>query len=124
MKAFRLLSLVAFALLAIPVAQAAQPFDAAAFQAAQSAGKPILLEVTAPWCPTCAKQKPIVQSIETARPDLVAFAIDFDSSKELLKAFRVSYQSTLIIFKGKTELARSTGDTDPIAIRALVEKAY
>jgi len=32
-------------------------------------------------------------------------------------------QSTLIAFKGKTEEARSTGVTDPAAIRALFERS-
>ena len=44
----------AMALVAGPVrAFDAKAFDAKAFEAAQKEGKPILVEVTAPWCPTC-----------------------------------------------------------------------
>ena len=102
--------------------EAAQPFDAQAFQAAQAAGKAILIDVTAPWCPTCRKQKPLIQAIEKEKPNLVVYEVDFDTAKETLRRFRVQTQSTLIVFKGKDEVGRSTGDTDPARIRALVAK--
>jgi thioredoxin 1 len=116
---------VLVAILAAPsLANAGQPFDAKAFQASQAAGKSILVDVTAPWCPTCKQQRPIVQQIEKERPDLVVYDVDFDSAKDVLKQFRVQYQSTLIVFKGPKEVARSTGETDPAPLRALVAKAF
>lgn len=118
-------AIVLVAILAVPsAANAGQPFDAKAFQASQAAGKSILVDVTAPWCPTCKQQKPIVQQIEKERPDLVVYDVDFDSAKDVLKQFRVQYQSTLIVFKGTKEVARSTGETDPAPLRALVTKAF
>ncbi|MGO4712154.1 thioredoxin family protein [Bradyrhizobium sp. 2TAF24] len=118
-------AIVIAAVLALPsLANAGQPFDAKAFQASQAAGKSILVDVTAPWCPTCKQQKPIVQEIEKEHPDLVVYDVDFDSAKDVLKQFRVQYQSTLIVFKGSKEVARSTGETDPAPLRALVAKAF
>ncbi len=95
-----------------------------AFTAAQNAGKPILLHITAPWCPTCKAQKPILGKIE-AEPqfkNLVVLNIDFDSQKDLLRKLRVNQQSTLIAYRGKTEVGRSVGDTHPASIAALVGK--
>jgi cytochrome c-type biogenesis protein len=76
------------------VAWAGQPFDAKAFQSSQAAGKAILVDITAPWCPTCKQQRPIVEEIKE-RPDLVVCKVDFDTAKDVLKRFRVQYQSTL-----------------------------
>src|ERR1700746_3449445 len=78
------------------------PFTAAAFAAAQGEGKPILIDVTAPWCPVCAKQHPILSQLEQTPElrDLVVFDIDFDSQKDVLKQFRVQTQSTRIVFSG------------------------
>lgn len=106
------------------LASTKKPFDKATFAAAQKAGKPILVEVTAPWCPTCKAQAPILQKL-TADPkfkDLEVFEIDFDSSKALLRTFNVRQQSTLIAFKGETEVGRSTGDTNEASIAALLNK--
>lgn len=117
--------LLAAAIVALPsLAPAAEPFEANGFQAAQAAGKSILVDVTAPWCPTCKQQRPILQQIEKERPDLVVYEVDFDSAKDVLKRFRVQYQSSLIVFKGAQEVARSTGDTDPARIRSLIAKAF
>jgi thiol-disulfide isomerase/thioredoxin len=121
---FRKALLIA-AIVAIPsLASAGQPFDAKAFQASQAAGKSILVDVSASWCPTCRQQRPIVEEIEKEHPDLVVYDLDFDTAKDVLRQFRVQYQSTLIVFKGAKEVARSTGETDPAPLHALVAKAF
>jgi thioredoxin len=102
-----------------------KPFDQAAFAAAQQAGKPILVHVTAPWCPTCKAQAPILSRLmsDPRFKNLVTFDVDFDTQKELLGKFQVRLQSTMIVFKGKQETGRSTGDTNPGSIEALLAKA-
>lgn len=111
----------------VPLASAAdnKPFDQAGFDAAQAAGRPILVHVTAPWCPTCKAQAPILSRLESEPQfdGLVIFNIDFDTQKDLLRKFNVSMQSTLIVFKGRQETGRSTGDTNPASIEALLTKA-
>lgn len=121
---FRKALLIA-AIVALPsLVIAAEPFDAKAFKVSQDAGKSILVDVTASWCPTCKQQRPIVQEIQKEHPNLVVYEVDFDTAKDVLKTFRVQYQSTLIAFKGSKEVARSTGETDPASIRSLVAKAF
>jgi thiol-disulfide isomerase/thioredoxin len=102
-----------------------KPYSQAQFDAAQAAGRPILIEVTAPWCSVCKAQAPILTRLknESKFKDLVAFEIDFDSQKDLLRKLNVRSQSTLIVFKGRTEVGRSTGDTNPASIAALLGKA-
>ena len=116
--------LAAFAV--VPVADAATEakYDAAAFAAAQAAGKPILVAVHASWCPTCAKQRPIMDELAKApaNKDLMIFVVDFDAQKDVLKGFNVQKQSTLIAFNGRVERDRSTGVTDAAAIAALFSK--
>lgn len=119
-KFLRAATLGLAAVLALSLGAYAAPFDAKAFADAQAAGKSILIDVTAPWCPTCAKQRPTLSSIKKEQPNLIVYEVDFDSSKDVLKRFRVQSQSTLIVFKGAKEVGRSTGETDPRRIRALV----
>lgn len=118
-------ALLVTTIVALPsVAWAGQQFDGKAFQSSQAAGKAILVDVTAPWCPTCKQQRPIVEEIEKEYPDLVVYEVDFDTAKDVLKRFRVQYQSTLIVFQGNKEVARSTGETDPALIHELIAKAF
>ena len=100
-------------------------YTPAAFEAAQKAGKPVLVHVTAPWCNVCAAQKPILSKLE-AEPrfkSMQVFDVDFDGQKEAVKAVGASMQSTLIVYKGGKEIGRSAGETKPEAIRALLDKA-
>ena len=100
-----------------------QTFSPAAFDAAKAAGRPILIDVSAPWCPTCKAQRPILTNLE-AEPkfkNLVVLSVDFDSQKDVLRSFNVRMQSTLICFKGGQETARSTGDTKPASLAQLLD---
>jgi thioredoxin len=100
------------------------PFTQQAFSAAQTAGKPILVDITASWCPTCASQRPILSQLmnDPAFKDLTVYQVDFDSQKDVVRGLGARMQSTLIAFHGMTEVGRSTGDTDPASIKALLAK--
>jgi thiol-disulfide isomerase/thioredoxin len=95
------------------------------FDAALNAGKSILVEIHATWCPTCKAQAPILAEIES-KPDyasLVVVHVDFDSHKDAVKRFGARMQSTLITFKDGKETGRSVGETNPAALAALLAKA-
>jgi thioredoxin len=100
-------------------------YSPAKFDAAQKAGRSILVEIHAPWCPTCKAQIPILASLETQPQfkNLLVVRVDFDSQKEALRKFGARVQSTLITFKGGVETGRSIGDTDAASIAALLGKA-
>lgn len=125
----KILALASFACAAVAIsapalAGDAQPFTPAAFEAAQKSGKPILIEVSAPWCPICKAQKPVIAKLaaEPRFKDLQVFDVDFDTRKDVLKQFNARMQSTLIAFKGQNEVGRSVGETQPEWIEGLVEK--
>jgi thiol-disulfide isomerase/thioredoxin len=102
-----------------------QAFDAKAFADAQKAGKPILVAIHATWCPTCAAQRPILSELMADRKfnELVYFTVDFDSQKDVVRRFGAQMQSTLVVFHGSVERARSVGDTNRESIAALLSKA-
>jgi thioredoxin 1 len=98
------------------------PYSAEAFASAQASDAPIVVHVTAEWCPTCHVQRPIVRSLaeDQEHPDLLVFEIDFDGDKEVLRQFGVRSQSTLIAFRGTEERARSIGITSQVGIADLI----
>lgn len=126
-RSFLFALVASLALLATLPASAAewQPFSTAAFAAAQKEGKPILVDIFAPWCPVCRAQAPILEKL-TAEPkfkDLIVFKVDFDNQPGEVRALRANQQSTLITYKGETEKGRSVGDTNRASIAALLQSA-
>lgn len=102
-----------------------KPFSPQEFERLNQAGKPVVVDVSATWCPTCKAQKPIVKGLmkQPAYQDVTLLTVDFDSEKAVLKQFKVNMQSTLVAFKGNKEVARSVGDTSQAGLEALFKKA-
>ena len=100
-------------------------FTREAFKTAQAANEPILVDISATWCPPCARQKPIINGL-AATPEfakLVILHVDFDSQKDVVRAMGARMQSTLIVFHGANLKGISVGDTDPTSIKALLVKS-
>jgi thioredoxin 1 len=137
-RSFFLSVLLLFAVLAPAGAASFGDFTQRAFDEAQQAGKPILLDVWASWCPTCARQDRAIRQIvaDSKFSDLVILRIDFDKErarlfdklpqideKALLRRLMVQQQSTLILYRRSKEVARSVGETDPDALREFLARA-
>lgn len=125
-RRFALLSFAALTFLAAASSRAAEPaaYSDAAFQAALATGEPVLIDIDASWCPTCAAQRPIIGKLLSERfKQIVEFRVDFDSQKDAVRKFGARSQSTLILFSKGKEAGRSVGDTNPASIEALLQKS-
>ena len=111
-------------LLAAPAVAAEewQPFDRAAFTAAQAKDLPILLDVHAWWCPVCASQARTIHRIVASgqHPRLVVFRINYDKQKDVWRGLGVQKQATLIAFHGRRETGRIAYMTDQVKIAQLI----
>jgi len=123
MKFFRIAALILLSISArAALAGEIKSYSPDEFNKLAAAGKPILLDFRAGWCPTCTAQAPVIQQLtaQSKYKDLTTFTINFDTETSLLKAYNVTYQSTLIVLKGKREQARSVGDTSRDGIERLL----
>ncbi len=102
-----------------------KPFTEAEFDAAQAAGKPVAVHFTATWCPTCRLQDKALSALaaDPALKDVTIMAADYDKTKPLQKQMNIKSQSTFVVFKGKTEVARNSGATDAPEIKTLLAKS-
>ena len=97
-------------------------YDAAEFMMAQKKGKTIVVDVYADWCPTCRAQAPILEELRQERQssDVLFVKVNFDDEKAFLRANRIPRQSTVLVFKGMDEVARSIAETNRTRLRSAV----
>ncbi|MEM7664833.1 MAG: thioredoxin domain-containing protein [Pseudomonadota bacterium] len=99
-----------------------QTYDEAEFVMAQGKGKTIVVDIYADWCPTCRAQAPILEELRTERQsgDVLFVKVNFDDEKKFLQQHRVPRQSTVLVFDGKKEVARSIAQTNRQELRSVV----
>ncbi len=100
-------------------------FDQARFDQLLKEGKPVLIAVHADWCSTCRAQEVFLKDLLKTPPynNLQVMRVDFDKQKNVVHAFKVRWQSTLIVFKNGKEIDRSTSDTDKDSVALMLRKA-
>ena len=102
-----------------------QTYDEAEFMMAQKKGKTIVVDVYADWCPTCRAQAPILEELRSERQseDVLFVKVDFDEENAFLRAHRIPRQSTVLVFNGMDEVARSVAETNRSRLRRAVLSA-
>jgi len=110
-----LTALAAFALVpSLGFAFEVQPYESAKAQAAIDAGKPVVLQVYADWCPSCRAQSAALDKLKSsgAYDDIAFFRVDFDAQSDVVAKLKCP-RSTIIAYKDGKEVKRqSFGLTD------------
>jgi thiol-disulfide isomerase/thioredoxin len=101
------------------------PYDAAQFAKARAAGKVSAVQFHSGWCPLCVMQERGLVSLQEDKSldQVLVFRADFNKEDELRKRLGVHSFSTLVIFKGEVERARTTGDFRPDQLKRLFDLA-
>ena len=88
----------------------------------KAAGLPVAVVFHADWCPTCRAQAPLLKDL-AQQPEfapVTLYIANYDTEKGLKKFLGVTKQSTIVVFKGGKEAARSTGDTQESSLANLL----
>jgi thioredoxin 1 len=101
-------------------------FDKELFSRAQSEGKTVVVSSWIKYCSSCANQMKVLQKakkegelLDIKFDNIEYFAFDV-TNRDIANSFDVLYQTTLLIFKGDTEVYRSIGEvTEDLIYQAL-----
>lgn len=91
-----------------------EAFTAERFQVLQAEGRTVVIDVWAPWCPTCRNQAPKLEALlaEPAFAEFAGLKLHWDDQRELAKQLGAPRQSTVFVFKGSEQRAMSVAETD------------
>lgn len=95
------------------------------FKRLQAAGKVVLIDVFADWCPTCAKQQKALERYREENPDkaFTTLVVDFDDDKHWVRHFKAPRQSTFILYVGGEKKWFSVAETRYDAIAEQLNQA-
>ncbi len=101
-----------------------QPYAPETLAAKQKAGESVALHFHADWCPTCRAQEKVFNGWKgDASVPGTLLIVNYDKERELKRQLGVRTQSTVIAYKGSKETGRLAGETDPKALRAVLDSA-
>jgi thiol-disulfide isomerase/thioredoxin len=101
------------------------PYEADGFTRARGEGKVTAIQFHSGWCPVCVMQERGVKALKDDKSleGVTVFQADYFKEETLRKRFNVSSFSTLVVFRGDQERARTTGDFRAEQLKQLFAKA-
>jgi thioredoxin 1 len=100
-------------------------FDEKEFDKLTEKDKTMVLHFYASWCPTCKKQKNVVDGFIKPIEGKVPFVlVDYDEYEAMKKKYNVKVQSTLVYLNNGKEVSRMVAETDEASIKTFIQQIY
>ncbi len=97
-------------------------FSIESLENAKAAGKTLVINSYEPWCWSCRKQDKVLLDAKEEFKDVVFLTYQQGKNKDIAKALEINFRSTIVVFKGKKEIARLVGQTDKNQIFSAIKK--
>ena len=97
-------------------------FTLEAFNDAKKAGKIIVINSWNKSCGTCTRQVKILNQAQKDFPDVLFLSYEQTKHQNIAELLKVKYWATIVVFKGKKEVAREIGLISKEEIYKIIEK--
>ena len=97
-------------------------FSLSSLEKAKAVGKTIVVISYEPWCWSCRKQDKVLLGAKEEFKDVVFLTYQQGKNKDIAEALNVSVRTTIVVFKGKKEVARIIGQTGKTEIYSAIKK--
>jgi thiol:disulfide interchange protein len=107
----------------------ATPYSPEAVQAELAAGKTVVLDFSASWCPSCQAQGRTMSALRDENPGyaerLAFFVVDWDTYKDtdLAKQYEITRRGALVLLKGDQVVAKTDTHSTKDALKAMFDQA-
>ena len=92
------------------------------FENAKASGKTIVVNSYEVWCGTCSRQTKILNQAEKEFKDIVFLSYEQSKNKNIAQLLGIKFWTTIVVYKGDSEIARIIGQTDKETIYSAIQK--
>ena len=97
-------------------------FSVEIFEKAKASGKTIVVNSYEVWCGTCSKQTKILNQAEKKFKDIIFLSYEQSKNKNIAKLLGIKFWTTIVVYKGNSEIVRIVGQTDKEIIYSAIQK--
>ena len=97
-------------------------FSLSSLEKAKNSGKTVVVNSYEPWCWSCRKQDKVLISAKDEFKGVVFLTYQQGKHKDIAEALNISVRTTIVVFKGKREVARIIGQTGKTEIYSAIKK--
>ena len=97
-------------------------FSLSSLEKAKNSGKTVVVNSYEPWCWSCRKQDKVLISAKDEFKGVVFLTYQQGKHKDIAEALNISVRTTIVVFKGKKEVARIIGQTGKTEIYSAIKK--
>ena len=97
-------------------------FSLSSLEKAKNSGKTVVVNSYEPWCWSCRKQDKVLIGAKDEFKGVVFLTYQQGKHKEIAEALNISVRTTIVVFKGKKEVARIVGQTGKTEIYSAIKK--
>ena len=97
-------------------------FSLSSLEKAKNTGKTVVVNSYEPWCWSCRKQDKVLIGAKDEFKGVVFLTYQQGKHKDIAEALNISVRTTIVVFKGKKEVARIVGQTGKTEIYSAIKK--
>ena len=97
-------------------------FTIETFEEAKKNGETVVVTAWNKYCGTCKRQKVVLDQAEKDFKDVLFLYYNHPKMKDIAKYLKIDHRSTILVYKGNTEVSRTLGQIDKSVIYSSIEK--
>ena len=92
------------------------------FEEAKKNGETVVVTAWNKYCGTCKRQKVVLDQAEKDFKDVLFLYYNHPKMKDIAKYLKIDHRSTILVYRGNTEVSRTLGQVDKSIIYSNIEK--
>tara|TARA_Y100001960_G_scaffold122032_1_gene130241 strand:+ start:57 stop:431 length:375 start_codon:yes stop_codon:yes gene_type:complete len=97
-------------------------FTVEKFEDAKKNGETVVVAAWSKYCGTCIRQKVVLEQAEKDFKDVLFLYYNHPKKKDIAKYLKIDHRSTILVFKGETEVSRTLGQVDKSIIYSSIKE--